>query len=83
MAEANDSECGMIERLPVMEIRPSWEDPKGNRYVSHPALRMAIIQVTDDPEYIYVVTEQMLPTSTDGAVTMVTKWKEANATADE
>lgn len=73
----------MIERLPVMDIRPSWEDPKGNRYVSHPSLRMAIIQVLDDPEFIYVVSDQVLPTSSEGAVTMVTKWREANATADE
>lgn len=68
----------MIERLPISEIMPAWQTPKADRYVSHPSLRTAMIQVLAEPASIYVVTDQKLPVSVAEARAMVSKWNETN-----
>ena len=72
-----------IERLPTLEIRPEWEDPKGDRYQAIPLMRIAFIQVMSDPDHIFVVADQALPRSIPEAVEMVTNWKVAYDAAED
>jgi hypothetical protein len=72
----------MIERMAVNDIRPSWSNPLGDRYVSHPDLRFALIQLMDDPNYIYVVTDQVLPAGIVHARDMVAEWRQTNGTTE-
>lgn len=69
----------MIDRLPVLDIMPAWGIPKGDRYVSHPAVRTAMIQVMTDPTVVYVISDQKLPESIAEAVGMVEQWKVEDA----
>jgi len=68
----------MIERCPVNEIMPAWQTPKADRYVSHPSLRTAMIQMLAEPASLYVVTDQKLPTSIAEARSMVMQWNQSN-----
>jgi hypothetical protein len=72
----------MIKRMPVNHVRPAWASPVGDRYVSHPDLSFALIQLMDDPEGIYVVQDQTLPVGIVSARDMVARWREANATEE-
>ncbi len=65
----------MIECMPVAQIRPSWSRPIGDRYVSHPDMRFAMIQLMDDPANVYVVTDQALPFDIESARRMVNEWR--------
>jgi hypothetical protein len=65
----------MIERLPCGTIKPPWTTRPADRYLSHPHLNIAIIQTLFDPEFVYVVTEQVLPISVLDAVSMVVQWR--------
>jgi hypothetical protein len=72
-----------IERQDVLTIRPEWGDPKGNRYQSLPALRIAFIQLLEEPEFVYIVTDQALPESVAGAVGMVQQWRISQDAAED
>lgn len=72
-----------IDRFPVLQIRPNWDAPQGDRYESHPILRVAIIQIMLEPDYVYVVSDQMLPGSVEEARDMVVQWQVANETREE
>jgi hypothetical protein len=72
-----------IECCDVHVVRPDWSDPKGVRYVSHPRLRVAMIQLLDDPDKVYVVTDQALPRSIADAIEIVEKWRIASATSPD
>lgn len=67
----------MISRHPVMDIIPMWTQVAGDRYVSHPALRTAIVQLLDDPDHVYAVADEMLPDSIESARKIVAKWRES------
>lgn len=71
----------MISRHPVMDIIPMWSQVVGDRYVSHPALRTAIIQLLDDPGHVYAIADEMLPDSIVSARKIVARWRETNETA--
>lgn len=73
----------MIQRMPVKHVRPAWETPLADRYVSHPDLSFALIQLMDDPESVYVVQDQALPVGMANAREIVSKWREANATQED
>lgn len=68
----------MIEVYPVREIRPGWATRPATRYQSHPDLRAAVIQCEDDPERIWMVTDQKLPESIQEAVDMIVAWRAEN-----
>ena len=68
----------MIESQPVSLIRPTWAMKSATRYVSHPDLRFALIQLEGET-VVYCVTEQKLPESLQEAVEMITAWKVENA----
>jgi len=73
----------VIEKVATKVILPHWLDHPTNRYRSHPSLRVAFIQRLDEPETIFVVSEQALPQSTAEAMEMIDKWREANETAED
>lgn len=73
----------MIDCLPVSEIKPEWSTCSGDRYVSHPQLRTAMIQLLDSPEKIYVVSDQTLPRSVEEAKNLVRDWRIARDTNPE
>lgn len=73
----------MIECLPVTRVKPEWEVCSGDRYMSHPGLRVAFIQLMDSPEKIYCVSDQALPRSLQDAVEMITSWRIACDTNEE
>lgn len=52
-----------IDRLPYQKVRPTWGRPSSAmtvRYLSHPDLRLAFIQVISEPEMVYVVSDETL-----------------------
>jgi len=73
----------MIDRLPVREIKPTWEADPANRFVAHDEcnllaydhLRIAFVQIKDEPDVVYVITEQELPKSIDHAIQVVSEWR--------
>jgi hypothetical protein len=73
----------VIERLPVLDIIPKWRDYPANRYMSHPQLRTAIIQCDDDPLNVYVVSDQVLPQTSQEAMDMVQQWRVSRATQED
>lgn len=72
-----------IERLPCAQMRPGWANPQGDRFQSHPTLRFAIIQLMDDEDHVYVVTDQALPAGIGDARDMIIAWRVARAAAEE
>ncbi len=54
-----------------------------DRYMSHPFMGRAIVQLTDDPDHVYVMTDQALPRSAPEARQIVTAWRIANETAPD
>lgn len=73
----------MITRHPVGDIIPMWSQVIGDRYVSHPVLRTAIIQLLDDPGHVYAVADEVLPDSMESARKLVQKWRDDNEAPDE
>lgn len=74
----------MIERLPVGKIMPTWSNCIADRYVSHPIeMRVAIIQMVDEPESVYCVSDEMLPNSIATAREIVRKFRDAEARSEE
>lgn len=70
-----------LDRLPYRAIRPTWANPSSAmtvRYVAHPTLRLAFVQVVSDSEYVYVVSDETLPGSLDEAAAVVTRWRMEN-----
>ena len=67
-----------VDRLPCCQIRPTWVTRPGNRYLSYPALRVAFIQSTADPEMIYVVSDERLPETLAEAAAVVETWSKNN-----
>jgi hypothetical protein len=67
----------------VAEIHPAWLRPVGDRYVSHPHLRIALIQLMDDKEHVYVVTDQALPFDMASARRQVENWRTKDAATEE
>jgi hypothetical protein len=65
----------MIEACDVLEIKPSWQRCAGDRYIAHPSLRTAFVQVMSDPKTIYVITDQKLPSNVREAISMVEQWR--------
>lgn len=66
----------MIDKLPYSDVMPGWNDPKGNRYMSTPSCRTAIVQKKDAPAFIYVITDEALPIGIDEAIAMVDAWEQ-------
>lgn len=73
----------MIDCHPVRDIIPEWSICRGDRYMSHPSLRTAMIQLMDEPETIYCVSDETLPMSIEHARQIVRSWREANETTPE
>ena len=73
-----------VERLESSDIKPNWPRPTSHmttRYLSHPDLRLAFIQVADEPELVYVVSDEPLPETVGEAIAMVEKWRDKNGRA--
>ena len=68
----------MIDRMDVNAVIPSWGALPANRYMSHPSLRTAVIQMLDEPGVVYVVSDEALPRDNEEAKAMVIKWREAH-----
>jgi hypothetical protein len=71
----------MIDKLPCRSIRPTWVNPASNmtiRYLSHPTLRLAFIQVVNEPTMVYVVSDEPLPGSFVEAEAVVEQWRVDN-----
>jgi hypothetical protein len=68
-----------FDRLPCANIRPDWFDFPEDRYLSHPSLRVAFIQIRDDPAMVYVASDQKLPETWNEAAEMVAAWRSENA----
>lgn len=67
-----------LDRVPFSKVRPTWANPSSHmtvRYVAHPSLRLAFVQVADEPMHVYVVSDEPLPGSFDEAVAVVAKWR--------
>jgi hypothetical protein len=62
---------------------PTWQFPVADRYVSHHFMGRAIVQLTDDPDHVYVISDQALPRSVPDARQIVTEWRIACETAPE
>lgn len=63
----------MIDKLRAADIRPTWVNPPSameGRYLSFPQFRLAYIQRADDPDTIYVVSDQRLPETLAEAIQM-------------
>lgn len=74
----------MIDRVLYQTVRPTWGRPSSSmtvRYVAHPDLRLAFIQTLVEPGFVYVVSDEPLPDSLEGAILIVEKWREANGEA--
>ncbi len=68
----------MIDRLSYRQCRPTWGNPATGmtaRYVTHPDLRLAFIQIVGEPGSVYVVSDEPLPASIVEAVAVVEKWR--------
>jgi len=73
-----------IDRLPHAEVRPTWGTVASNmtvRYLAHPALRVAFIQSNEDPDMVYVVSDEPLPQNIDQAAAMIESWRMSNGQA--
>lgn len=79
--QENGDDMMCIDRVPYETVRPTWANPVTNmrvRYLSHPDLRLAFIQTIDDPEFVYVVSDQVLPVSLDEAHAVAAQWRVDN-----
>jgi hypothetical protein len=66
------------DRLPYREVRPTWGNIDSRttvRYAAHPSLRLAFVQVPGDASYVYVVSDEPLPTNFDEALAVVDRWR--------
>ncbi len=66
----------MITRETCLSILPNWLDAPADRYLAHPDIQAATIQVTDDPRYVYIMTGEPVPTSVADARRIVAEWRE-------
>lgn len=73
----------MIDRLPTAQIIPKWQTPKGDRYMSHPSCRTAVIQTMTDPEFVYVVSDGRLPETMTEAHAIVEQWRTEHGTTQD
>jgi hypothetical protein len=73
----------MIDRHPIRKIIPDWSICHGDRYVSHPSLRTAMIQLMDEPETVYCISDETLPMSVEHARQIVYRWREAHETTPD
>ena len=76
-----DGNISVIDRIPYRQVRPTWGRPAANmtvRYLAHPDLRLAFIQVIDEPEHVFVVSDQPLPASLEAAILVVEQWRSEN-----
>jgi len=67
-----------VDRALTADIRPTWVGPPSNmrvRYLSHPDLRLAFIQAVEEPDTVYIVSDEPLPETLDEAVAVITKWR--------
>jgi hypothetical protein len=65
----------MIERHPCGSIKPGWTTRPADRYTSTPKFRLAIVQLLEDPEFVYIIADQTLPVSVADALAMVEVWR--------
>jgi hypothetical protein len=65
----------VIDRCITRQIIPEWQTPRGDRYMSHPSCRTAMIQLLAEPEFVYVVSDDRLPESVIEARAMVEQWR--------
>lgn len=71
----------MIDRLPMDVIMPTWSTQGGTRWLSHPDLRVAMVQLQDEPDWIYVISDEALPPTLERAVAVVIHWRASNGQA--
>jgi len=64
----------MITRHPTEEIIPGWESRPADRYLAHPDLQAATIQLAADPAHVYVVTGAKVPETIGEAMAMAGEW---------
>lgn len=72
------------DRVAYQTVRPTWGRPSSAmtvRYVAHPDLRLAFIQTVVEPQYVYVVSDEVLPDNVDSAMSIVERWRAENGEA--
>lgn len=70
-----------LDRVPFQTIKPTWGRPSTHmsiRYAVHPSLRLAFIQTMEDPEYVFVVSDERLPISIPEAIAVIERWRSEN-----
>lgn len=67
-----------IERCLVADIIPSWGTAGGDRFLFDPLHRMVLLQLASEPEKVYVVTDQKLPSTLSAAILAVESWRIAD-----
>lgn len=67
-----------VDRVPCRDVKPHWLSRPGDRYMAHPELRVAFIQSVAEPDMIYVVSDEKLPTSVFEAAQIVIEWRAQN-----
>lgn len=70
-----------IDRIPCIAIDAYWARHPEDRYVAHPPLRLAFVQLLAEPAVIYVVSDQPLPETFERAVVAIEEWRVASVQA--
>jgi len=67
-----------IDRLACLEIHPTWAAKPARRMKLHPTLRLAFVQIVEDPEMIFVISDEPLPETLNAAVAAIMAWRSQN-----
>ena len=67
-----------IDILRCADIEPSWSHWPDDLYLAHPSLRIAYVRFLSEPETVYVVSDEPIPTTLAAAVAIIEAWRLSN-----